>query len=418
MHILHGGDGVLRMALFWSIFVPLGEYFSVDARRAGPARPAPRYLSVGTVAFIGQIILIYWFAAMYKGTLIGHIAERSHPWYRDGIALGNALHLDAFSTSFGIWLRQYEGLMRFLTFASLYLEAIGPALLLLPFGTDHLRFAVVVAFVGFHLGIALTMAIGIFPWVCIAYWLALLPPWFWDRLLPRFRARLPRVPQRAAPPQPGAVAAALCAFLFTYCVMLNVSDLDDPTRPNDPFWGRYFPPRVGSLRDTLGLGQGWGMFAPEPSKYSGWWVFRGELTDGQEVDLLTGAPLPAGGPASWPRPALVSEQYGNTRWRRFRMNLYEASGSFFLRHTYAEYLAREHERDHPGQKVRLVEFHFFAERSSPPLYARDVAAHHSEVLYSQTIGAGPAWCGRTIWVGDDGEVHYSTPPERMRLADE
>src|SRR5262249_38131138 len=153
------------------------------------------------------------------GSLVEHIKVRSASWHSEGTALGIALHNEALVSRFGLWVRQHEGLVRFLTFSSLYLEAIGPALLLLPFFTGPIRFLVVAAFVGCALGIDLCMVIGASPWVCIAAWLALLPPWFWDTLLPRVGVRLKRWAARAAPPLPSASVNVIVAFLFAYCVM-------------------------------------------------------------------------------------------------------------------------------------------------------------------------------------------------------
>src|SRR5262249_1019065 len=145
--IIHGGDTLLRNLLFWSLFLPLGEYFSLDARRSRAAPPAPRYLSMATAAYIGQICLVYWFPAIWRSDVA---------WRVDGTALGIALHIDSLVTPLGVWVREHETLAKALTLGSLYLEAVGPALLLLPFWTDQWRTLVVALFVGFHVGIGLT----------------------------------------------------------------------------------------------------------------------------------------------------------------------------------------------------------------------------------------------------------------------
>jgi hypothetical protein len=475
--ILHGGDSMLRMVLFWAVFLPLGEYWSLDARRRGPQRPPPSYLSAATAAFIGQMIIVYWFAALWKGSLVPHIKELSIPWHTDGTAMGIALRNEALTSRFGVWVRQYDGLMRFLTFSSLYLEAVGPALLLLPFFTPQLRTVVVFAFVGFHLGIDLCMVIGYFPWVAIAAWLALLPPWFWDGLLPKVGVRLKRWGARPAPPLPGAQLNFVIAFVFAYCLMWNLRTLDGPRpdlgvtvetdevtrelgvegalvlsvepggaaaqaglRPTrrdglnihlgdvitavdgqpvrrardlfgllephkvgdavtltlkrdgqemqaratltgtgqKPLFGRHFPPQVNQLAYALGLDQSWGLFAPRPSRYTGWFVIRGVLDDGGDVDLLTG------GPVSHDRPALISDQYVNVRWRRFRMSLYEGSLPGMWQH-YGEYLAHEYERGHPDRRVRVVEFHFYVVFALPE--ERDLPPEHKLLYTHQVVGA-------------------------------
>jgi hypothetical protein len=361
--VLQGGDSVLRNVLFLSLFLPLGEYFSLDARRKGPTRPEPRYLSMATVAYIWQICLIYWFAAIWK---------TDASWRTDGTALGIALHIDSLITPIGEWIRQFETLLKCLTFGSLYLEAIGPAVMLLPFWTDQWRLLVTVLFLGFHLGIGLTMAIGIFPWICMAAWLPLLPPWFWDRLLPKVSARLSSSWPIGTPlpPLSGTVNLIL-GFLMVYIFALNLRQLDaqpDVMRQvnewagrevQPPFFSRYLPPQTESTANVLGVQQGWGMFAPRPGGASGWFVFVGVLEDGSVVDLETGAP------PTWERPSNIAAAYHNARWRRLLMNMEEDSNYFWIRPHHADYLRRQWERDHPDRKVEMVIYHYFALSCDP-----------------------------------------------------
>src|SRR5579872_3420439 len=93
--IMQGGDVVMRMLLFWAIFLPLGACYSLDALREPPREWRPRFLSVGSVAYIVQMCLIYWFAAAWK----------SDPaWRTDHTAVYLALSLDCFTTPLGHWL--------------------------------------------------------------------------------------------------------------------------------------------------------------------------------------------------------------------------------------------------------------------------------------------------------------------------
>ncbi len=174
--ILAGGDGVLRLALFWSLFLPLGARFSVDAARSAAAggEAAPdRVVSLGSAAFILQICLIYWFASAWKWDPV---------WRTEGTAVFLALNVDHLTTRLGRWLLGFPDLLRFLTFATVVLETVGPVCLFLPFATGPLRVFAIVSFVLFHAGLGLCMALSNFAWVCMAVWLVLLPTWFWDRL--------------------------------------------------------------------------------------------------------------------------------------------------------------------------------------------------------------------------------------------
>jgi len=67
-YVLNAGDQVLCLVLFWEMFLPLGQAYSVDAIvRPLEAAPAPRSVfSVGTVAFLGQVSMIYLFTFILK----------------------------------------------------------------------------------------------------------------------------------------------------------------------------------------------------------------------------------------------------------------------------------------------------------------------------------------------------------------
>src|SRR5262245_7892777 len=177
--IMQGGDQVMRMLAFWGIFLPLGACYSVDAFRAPLREWRPRVLSVGSVAYVVQICLIYWFAAAWK---------TAPEWREHFTAVYLALSLDGFATSLGHWLLNFPTLLKGLTIGTMVLEIFGPALLFLPIANAQLRLVVIVSFISFHMGLALTMELGNFPWICCLAWVALLPTWFWDRLESRLRS--------------------------------------------------------------------------------------------------------------------------------------------------------------------------------------------------------------------------------------
>ena len=53
-----GGDSILRLLLFWGLFLPLSARFSVDAAQ-GRVRPRPdSFISGGTVALLLQVCVI------------------------------------------------------------------------------------------------------------------------------------------------------------------------------------------------------------------------------------------------------------------------------------------------------------------------------------------------------------------------
>jgi predicted DCC family thiol-disulfide oxidoreductase YuxK len=179
--VLHGGDDLLRMLLFWSMFVPLNGQYALD-RMLNPSAPQvpATLLSPGSLALIFQICAVYWYTA----------AEKMHPiWLTERSAVYYALSLDQFATSFGKFLLQFPELLRLLSSSTLILEMFGPLLVVSPIWTARLRLLAVTLFLSFHAGIGLSLHLGLFPWVCAAAWLVFLPGEFWDFLTAKVRRR-------------------------------------------------------------------------------------------------------------------------------------------------------------------------------------------------------------------------------------
>jgi predicted DCC family thiol-disulfide oxidoreductase YuxK len=173
--ILQGGDVLLRVGLFWAMFLPWGKYFSVDSVLK-PRKPAESsiYLSGATVAYILQIAIVYWFAALFKFPAV--------EWIREGSAIYYALSIDQLTNWLGHILLKFKTVMKIMTFGSLGLEAFGPFLFFIPVYTDVFRLIGALSFIFFHLGLSASMHLGPFPWVGITTAIALLPPLFWNLL--------------------------------------------------------------------------------------------------------------------------------------------------------------------------------------------------------------------------------------------
>jgi hypothetical protein len=130
------------------------------------------------VAYIIQLCLVYWYAATWKW---------DPAWRTEGTAVYLALKADYFTTRFAHFLLGFPEVLRYLTFAALWLEALGPAVLFFPFAPSLQRLLVISAFILFHLGLGLSLELSNFPWVCCIAWLALLPTSFWDRIQSQLR---------------------------------------------------------------------------------------------------------------------------------------------------------------------------------------------------------------------------------------
>jgi predicted DCC family thiol-disulfide oxidoreductase YuxK len=172
--VLQGGDILLRLLLFWAMFLPLGARYSIDyALRSEMDHDSNQLISGATVAILFQVCLVYWFNAFHKYDPI---------WRSEYTAVHYALALDQFTKPFGLWIKQFHSLTKVLTFTTLHWEMWGPLVALCPFWTRWTRMAAVIIFIGMHIGFLLCMELGLFPYISIVCWLVFIPGSFWDGL--------------------------------------------------------------------------------------------------------------------------------------------------------------------------------------------------------------------------------------------
>ena len=180
--VLQGGDAVVRMALFWGMFVPLGARFSIDeALDTQRPRPRPGFASVGTACLILQIAMLYWFTGSLKW----------HPvWHTEMSGVRFAMSLESFATWFGHQLLSFPNLMKVASVMTIVWELSGPVIALLPFWGGRLRLFGAVGFMAFHmLLLEPAMRLGYFTWAGATLWIAWIPAIFWDRLGARARTK-------------------------------------------------------------------------------------------------------------------------------------------------------------------------------------------------------------------------------------
>ncbi|MCP5468645.1 MAG: DUF393 domain-containing protein [Deltaproteobacteria bacterium] len=178
--VLQAGDTLLRMLLFWSIFLPLGACFSIDrALDSSEKNPPQIILSPASFAILMQVCLVYWMGAAYK---------TGSAWsWSQATAVYEALMLDQFATAAGEYLRQFPALLKWLTRYTYWLEILGPSLMFLPFFTQRLRIILVALMASLHIGFAIHMELGLFSYISVTAWLLFLPSLFWDKIFHRLK---------------------------------------------------------------------------------------------------------------------------------------------------------------------------------------------------------------------------------------
>jgi hypothetical protein len=301
--LLNHGDELLKIYLFWSVFVPLSSE---------PAHPVGgtdrRHLSIFTAALTIQVCIVYFFGALLK---------TDPSWGITGTAIYSALGLEQLSTGFGRALLDWPRLLKIGTLGVYYLELLGPLLLFVPWKNRRIRELMVVLFVAVHLGIAITLKLGLFPWVSILGWVLILPSETLDLFQRLMRWEPPERPRRAAMDQKaspllGMAAQVLGVYLLSTVVIWNIRGLRIRTEEVNPMF-------YDCVMLMAQLDQRWNMFAPKPNYIRGWYVAQADLEDGSQVDLMKG-----GQPFSWKRPDIIATTYPDFRWRKYLVNLGQA----------------------------------------------------------------------------------------------
>ena len=325
--LLHAGDTLLRLLFFWSLFLPLGARYSVDAtRNTSSERPPNPHLSAGSAALMLQVAMMYVFSALSKTGV---------EWHGQASAVHYALQLDFLVTGLGVWLRSHADLLAIMTRLIWYFELIGPVLLFVPVSHTCAPMPAGARFRGHAAGLWPGLRDRTVPvgepgspppvpaeWVLGRSRLHPHRPPGWLTAAESAPALATAVatscphPSKAAsrcrpvPPwQPGRLANGLCLFFLLYVGAWNVASLPQVAVP--------IPDTVRWVGELLHIEQAWDMFAPSPSKDNGWMVMPGLLNDGTEVDVYRqrlGAPV-------WEKPEGVGDYFKSHRWMKFLMTL-------------------------------------------------------------------------------------------------
>jgi len=313
--ILNSGDALLRRLLFWSLFLPLGSCWSVDARQrdadsrwqqadAGIFGPA-------TVGLLLQVLAVYVMNAILK--------IRGGAW--PGDVVQTVLSLDRFSTPFGELLAQFPALIGVFDYLWLALLVCSPLLIL---STGYPRLVLVSLFASMHLGMALSMHLGVFPLVSVASLLPFVPALVWNRIpshssgiLDTLSEVLPTVSTISVRSRLRTTPRALAGGLIVVLLILNGIGLGYLDAPDAT------PEQVSDPT--------WSMFAENPPDERSWFVMPATLESGRQIDALQRANV------TWERPDNIYNTFPDERWRKliYKLPLQEESA---LREPFAQYL--------------------------------------------------------------------------------
>jgi len=171
------GGVAIGTLMLWTLFLPLGRRFSVDAvlasLRARPGEtpadlkagvPLPDRRPVESLAVLGLLLQI---AAIYGFNFV----HKSGPTWREGTAIYYVLHQERIVTPLAVWLREHLPLpaMKALTVATLVIEGTAPVLVLTPIFWRWTRPLAAMLLASLHLGIMSLLNLGIFSAAMLAF---------------------------------------------------------------------------------------------------------------------------------------------------------------------------------------------------------------------------------------------------------
>ncbi len=197
----NGGDVVGNLQALWTVFLPLGARFSVDAmlaslrarKETSPAdlndrrSPLPETRPIVSLAFAAAVLnlfAIYYFNTVHKDGWI----------WRQGLTVHYVLNADRLVQPLGVLARNLTPLVviRVLTTGTLVIESSLFLLLLSPVWIRACRRVASFLILALHCGLQTVGHFGMFSFVMMLFAVLLLGPEDWEALARRMRAILPR----------------------------------------------------------------------------------------------------------------------------------------------------------------------------------------------------------------------------------
>ncbi len=342
--ILQGGDELLRIILFWAVFLPWGERYSIQKT----STYSNDYFSVANVGYLFLIASVYFFSALLK---------TSPEWHGDGTALYYALSIDQIRLPFGTLLYQFPNLLTWLTHTVYYIELLAPLLIICPFVPIKARLIGIISIALLHVGFYLSLYVGLFYIIGIVSLIGILPSscidWF-ERKLYKNKVE---VISNSETTQSNwydfvlMVKTWFIVFVIVYCLLMNLGNVKAFPYVMESYLAKY-----GTM---LRLEQNWGMFAPSILKDDGWYVYSGYAGSGKFIDVKHD-----GESISFKKPNHIVADYESDRWRKYGEN-YVFNNNNHIRPFYCKYLIKKWNKEHPDKLVNDLTIFFMKEVSLP-----------------------------------------------------
>ncbi len=314
-------DILFRLLLFWAIFLPLGERWSIDAVHRDRS-PRDSVTGVASALILGQMVYMYLYNGYHK--------VENELWL-SGEATPLIMGLDDMTFLLAPYLREFPTLLQ-LGGLTWFVMLLLSWLLIVLVGRPRAMFAG--TFVIAHASFAVTVRIGAFAFVAIAGLVLFFQTQFWDDLvtlarsvnleparlasktatLERYVGRLPRLEinhERYRRAKSGLYSIVLIAIVVSLVAMVVIphtplAAVDTVEETSDG---------VDDTFSAFAVSQpDWTVFAPAPRTTDRYYVFAAMTDDRETIDIYNNRSL------SYDRPEEELQQQYDTYRERFYMN--------------------------------------------------------------------------------------------------
>lgn len=345
LFILQSGDDVLRLTLFWGLFLPWGNCYSIQKRST---KYTAKKNVIANVGYLFLIASIYFFTVNLKNG-----AE----WRSEGTAIYYALSLEQLRLPVGDLLYKFPLLMKILTWLVYYIELVIPFLILIPAKKGYLRLTAFILLLLLHTGIGLSLYVGLFFIINMAGALALIPSFVFTKLEKRFT--LLKLKRHAFSIQVQSLPFKFKKISMRYflilvillCLIINLSPMKWFTYNLRS--ELYYPVHI------LRLNQYWGMFSPNILKKDGWFVYYGIDSLGRQWDLYKNQDY-----VDFNKPKHIVSIYKTDRWRKLAENM-QSDNYTFLRPLYGTYILKRWNKQHPEKKMATLNLYYMTKENLP-----------------------------------------------------
>ncbi len=330
---INGYDFYTQHLLFFSIFLPLDNHFSILKRFKLPNwnTTVNKYFSI---AILFQISLVYFNTGIVKSGISWH----------NGYAI-KMMSMDLWNARFfSDFLVNNDLISYFLNYFTLLFECFSPILIFVPIRKFIGRYVIVITLVLFHISVFFTLDVANFSITGLAAAAVLLPSTFWETKFLSFKSES----NGTASNTPSKV------FLYVVVILLLYKSLFfwiqwGPFRSEEWNYKLYKSSSAYNIQNPLKLSiltQNWKMFAPNPPVRVGWFTIEEVGDDGLLYDFFTHEIVnPHENVLRYKPSGMLMQILSNSReydyddcWRQrfflkkwIHKNLYERYGSDYLK---------------------------------------------------------------------------------------